>query len=328
MADPVLEAEEQAVRLIRAAWGRAAARGLLPAGAAPSDAVEMLRGGEQGDFAASFALAGAGALGMSPQTVARAVLAHLELDGSLFQGAEAAGPGYLNFFCGPQWYGGVLSGLEGAPWGALPPAKPLPRPPASLEEVRRRAWGDALANLLERAGENGRPAPFDAGPAACPGDGPGWAGLGEDALRYFLTARPVRRPLGLDLDLAVRRDGGNPLYRVQYAHARLCTLTARRGEDAPGDIDPALLSAAEERALIKTLARYPGQLRRAAREGDPSRVNRYLTALAGDFRRWYDACHMGGEGGLGAARLKLARCTRRVLADGLGLLGVSAPRTL
>ena len=98
---------------------------------------------------------------------------------------------------------------------------------------------------------------------------------------------------------------------------------------ACADMDAALLSADEERALVKTLAQYPEEIRLAARDYDPSRVNRYLTQLAGDFHRFYNACRMKGEeAALQAARLKLADCTRLVLANGLGLLGVSAPNKM
>lgn len=329
MADPVREAREQGGRLIRDACGCAAARGLIPAGTGSRAGVEASRDGRNGDFTASFALAEAGAAGMAPLSLAQTVLGCLELGGSPFECAEAAGPGYLNLSCGPRWYGGVLSAVEDAHLGAAPLPKPLPTPPASLEEVRRRAWGDALANLRERTGEETPPVPSDIGPVALLREGRpaagGWTEAGEDALRYSLTVRPARCPVELDLDLAARQDGGDPLYRIQYSCARIRALTEGAAEGP--EPDPALLSAGEELALIKALARYPGQVRRAAQDGDPSQVNRYVTALAGEFRRWYGACPIRGAGGaLGAARRKLARCTGAVLADGLGLLGVSARR--
>ena len=118
---------------------------------------------------------------------------------------------------------------------------------------------------------------------------------------------------------------------MQYAHARICSLIANLGADGAvvppcAQIDPALLSTEEERALVKTLAQYPEEIRLAARDYDPSRINRYLTTLAGDFHRFYNACRMKGEEtALQSVRLKLADCTRLVLANGLGLLGVSAP---
>ena len=129
----------------------------------------------------------------------------------------------------------------------------------------------------------------------------------------------------------MRQDSDNPVYYVQYAHARICSLIANLAEDgaavpARANVDPALLSTDEERSLVKTLAQYPEEIRLAARDYDPSRINRYLTTLAGDFHRFYNACRMKGEeSALQSARLKLADCTRLVLANGLGLLGVTAP---
>ena len=155
--------------------------------------------------------------------------------------------------------------------------------------------------------------------------------ISVDAARYYFNNRAATSPLDFDLDLAVRQDSDNPVYYVQYAHARICSLIANLAEDgakAPdcANIDPALLATEEEKALIKTLAQYPEEIRLAARDHDPSRINRCLTLLAGDFHRFYNACRIKGEEpALLAARLKLADCTRLVLANGLGLLGVTAP---
>lgn len=333
MANPVQAAREQAARLTQAAYEKAAAAGLLPAGQEIKGAVDAPRDGKNGDFASSFAMAGARALHMPPRRIARIILDRLELDGTLFRRAEIAGPGFLNFFCAPRWYGEVLGAVE-----QLLPAPPVSGGalPASLAEARRRAWEDALSNLLRRAGAEAISAPADVGPVLPLREGrpiPGGerAQAGEDALRFFLTLRPIAQPVELDVDLAARQDGGSPLYRVQYAHARICSLVANLAEDgvrapACADTDPALLCAGEERSLIKALARYPEAFRLAVRDYDPSRVSRYLIALAGDFRRFYSACRLRGDDtALQAARLKLADCTRLVLADGLGLLGVSAP---
>ena len=155
--------------------------------------------------------------------------------------------------------------------------------------------------------------------------------ISVDAARYYFNNRAATSPLDFDLDLAVRQDSDNPVYYVQYAHARICSLIANLAEDgaavpARANVDPALLSTDEERSLVKTLAQYPEEIRLAARDYDPSRINRYLTTLAGDFHRFYNACRMKGEeAALQSARLKLADCTRLVLANGLGLLGVNAP---
>ena len=158
--------------------------------------------------------------------------------------------------------------------------------------------------------------------------------ISVDAARYFFNSRASTSPLDFDLDLAVRQDSENPVYYVQYAHARICSLTARLAEEgsavpAAADMDAALLSAPEELALVKALAQYPEELHLAARDYDPSRINRYLVALAGDFHRFYNACRIKGEEQhLLLARLKLADTVRAVLANGLGLLGVSAPEKM
>ena len=152
-----------------------------------------------------------------------------------------------------------------------------------------------------------------------------------DAARYFFNSRP-ESPVEFDLELAIRQDSENPVYYVQYAHARICTLLsalAAEGHTVPASADAALLSTAEEKELIKQLAALPEEIRLAARDYDPSRINRYLVALAGDFHRFYNACRIKGEeSAVLAARLKLADTVRAVLANGLGLLGVSAPEKM
>ena len=158
--------------------------------------------------------------------------------------------------------------------------------------------------------------------------------ISVDAARYYFNQRASTSPLDFDLDLAVREDSENPVYYVQYAHARICSLISRLAEEgagvpAAGEMDAALLTAPEELALLKVLAQYPEELRLAARDYDPSRVNRYLTQLAGDFHRFYNACRIKGEAAeVLAARLKLADSVRAVLANGLGLLGVTAPEKM
>ena len=155
-----------------------------------------------------------------------------------------------------------------------------------------------------------------------------------DAARYFFNARAATTPVDFDLGLAVREDSENPVYYVQYAHARICTLVERL--EAEGHPVPAaatvrgeLLATGEEKNLLRTLARFPEEIHGAARDFDPSRINRYLTELAGEFHRFYSACRIKGEEAeLLNARLKLADSVRSVLANGLGLLGVTAPRKM
>ena len=582
MENLIQAAREQVARLTQAAYEKAAGEGLLPAGQDIRGTVEVPKDSKNGDFASSFAMAGAKALHMAPRQIAQIILDHLELDGTLFQRSEIAGPGFLNFFYAPRWYGEVLGAVEADPehYGACDEGKGQkvmvefvsanPTGPMHMGNARGGVLGDTLANVLARAGwsawkefyvndagnqihkfamsiharymqlilgEENYPFPEDGyhgddirelaqGFLAVHGDAyrdapedrwledmskfglernipkmkedlrkygieydqwffeselhesgyvaetvdllarKGWThekdgalwlnttellkekyiregktreqadkldlkddvlrrangfytyfaadiayhrnkfekrgfdkvinvwgadhhghvarlqaaldGLGldgsnrlvivlmqlvnllqdgkpvrmskrtgkaialhdlldeipVDAARYYFNNRAATTPLDFDLDLAVRQDSDNPVYYVQYAHARICSLLANLAQDgaqapAAADMDPALLAADEERALIKTLAQYPEEIRLAARDYDPSRINRYLTALAGDFHRFYNACRMKGEeAGLQAARLKLADSVRLVLANGLGLLGVSAPQKM
>ena len=137
-----------------------------------------------------------------------------------------------------------------------------------------------------------------------------------------------------DLGLAVREDSENPVYYVQYAYARICTLLkalAAEGYDVPAaaQADLALLTADEEKALIKQLAQYPVVVRLAARDYDPSFINRYLSELAAAFHKFYNACRIKGEDeAVIDARLKLASATRQVLANGLKVIGCSAPEKM
>ena len=158
--------------------------------------------------------------------------------------------------------------------------------------------------------------------------------ISVDAARYFFNSRTATSPLDFDLGLAVREDSENPVYYVQYAHARICTLVSRvlgEGVSMPvaAGINAAVLSTPEEQALIKALSQYPEELRLAARDFDPSRINRYLVSLAGDFHRFYNECRILGEAeDVLLARLKLVDTVRSVLENGLNLLGVSAPEKM
>ena len=153
-----------------------------------------------------------------------------------------------------------------------------------------------------------------------------------DAARFFFNNSKPSSPVDFDLDLAVREDSDNPVYYVQYAHARICTLIAKLAEEegwqvpAAAAVDMGKLSSPEELALLKALARFPEEIRIAGRNYDPSQLNHYLVSLAGDFHRFYNANRIKGEAeDVALARLKLADATRSVLANCLGLLGVNAP---
>ena len=584
MTNMIQAAREQVAALTQAAYERAAAGGVLPAGAEVKATVEIPKDSAHGDYASSFAMAGAKALHMAPRAIAQAIVDHLELEGSYFNRVEIAGPGFLNFTLGPTWYGQVLSAVEveGASYGSgdggagkkvmVEFVSANPTGPMHMGNARGGVLGDTLANVLKRdgwdvwkefyvndagnqinkfarsiyarcmqlaLGEENYPFPEDGYHGedirelaqgflsqegiAFPGeiseadwlndlaqyglerniprmeadlkkygieydqwflesflhssghvaqtvalltekgwtyekDGALWLnttqllkkkylaegktqeqvdkldlkddvlrrangfytyfaadiayhrnkleerkfdlviniwgadhhghvarlqaaldGLGldgshrlvivlmqlvnllqdgkpvrmskrtgkaialhdlldeisVDAARYYFNNRAASSPLDFDLDLAVRQDGENPVYYVQYAHARICSLLSRLAEEegaavpAAEDVDAAAFTTAEEMALIKSLAQYPEELHLAARDFDPSRINRYLTALAGDFHRFYNACRLKGEErSVLFARLKLADTVRAVLANGLGLLGVTAPEKM
>ena len=153
-----------------------------------------------------------------------------------------------------------------------------------------------------------------------------------DAARYFFNSRAADTHLEFDLGLAVREDNENPVYYVQYAHARVKSILRnleQEGVQCSENPDLSLLKSEEELELIRELARLPKEIRLAARDYDPSGVNRYLVTLAGEFHRFYNACRIKGEeAAVLAARLKLADTVRAVIANCLSLIGVAAPEKM
>ena len=582
MANMIQYAKEQVSRVIAQAYEKAAAAGTLPGGVAVKGTVEIPKDPKNGDYAASFAMAGAKAMKMAPRAIAQALVDHMDLGDTPFASVEIAGPGFLNFRLGHRWYGQVLSAIEseGALYGQSQEGQGKrvmvefvsanPTGPMHMGNARGGVLGDTLANVLSMTGydvwkefyvndagnqihkfamsidaryhqlilgEENFPFPEDgyhgddirelaAAFREQHGDGwldkpeeerqeamaryglsvnvpkmkedlrrykieydewffestlhqsgfvaetvelltqKGWTyekdgalwlktaqllrqkylaegksekqvdkldlkddvlrrangfytyfaadiayhrnkleirgfdlcinvwgadhhghvarlqaaldGLGldgshrlvvvlmqlvnllqdgrpvrmskrsgktialhdlldevsVDAARYFFNSRAATSPVDFDLDLAVREDSENPVYYVQYAHARICTLVARLAQEgypvpAADQVQGEVLTAEEETALVRTLAKFPEEIHTAARDYDPSRINRYLTDLAGDFHRFYGACRIKGEEpALLAARLKLADSVRSVLANGLNLLGVTAPEKM
>ena len=152
-----------------------------------------------------------------------------------------------------------------------------------------------------------------------------------DSARYFFNSRP-ESPVLFDLELAERQDNENPVYYVQYAHARICTLIENlkaEGHAVPDTLDASLLTDETERELIKQLAALPDEIRLAARDLDPSRVNKYVSELAARFHRFYTVCRIkDAEPGVLEARLYLADCVRRVIAISLSIIGVHAPERM
>ena len=154
-----------------------------------------------------------------------------------------------------------------------------------------------------------------------------------DAARWYFNAKPDTQ-MEFDLGLAVREDSENPIYYVEYAHARICSLLRTLGEEnvsvlAQADVDMSLLTGEAERALLKQIAQFSEVIKLAARDYDPSYINRSLQELAGCFHRFYTACRIRGEeAAVRDARLKLADDTRIVLRNGLKLIGVEAPEKM
>ncbi len=579
----IAAAREQVEALTQSAYQRAAAAGALPGGAVITGKVDIPKDVRNGDYASSFALAGAKALGKPPREVAQALLDHMELSGSFFDRVEMAGPGFLNFTLGRKWFAEVLSAVEraGMAYGGSDEGKGKkvvvefvsanPTGPMHMGNARGGVLGDTLADVLSRTGwdvwrefyvndfgnqiakfaqsiyarcmqlklgEENYPFPEDgyhgedirelaqgflAQAGEFPGEigeedwksamaqyglernipkmeadlkkygiqydrwfleselhrsgyvkdtvallaGKGWTyekdgalwlktsellrekylaegktreqvdklelkddvlrrangfytyfaadiayhrnkleerkfdlainiwgadhhghvarlqaaldGLGldgshrlvivlmqlvnllqdgkpvrmskrsgkaialhdlldevsVDAARFFFNGAKPTSPVDFDLDLAVREDSENPVYYVQYAHARICSLIRKLRQEegmevpAAAEVDAGLLTSPEELALLKAVARFPEEVKIAARDYDPSQINRCLISLAGDFHRFYNADRIKGEDPqVAKARLKLADVTRSILANGLGLIGVSAPEKM
>src|SRR5690554_3926762 len=155
--------------------------------------------------------------------------------------------------------------------------------------------------------------------------------VGQDAVRYFLIQRRADSEFVFDVDLALSKSEENPVYYVQYAHARICSMLAQASQDPArlAQTDPAPLTAASEIALLQRLAEYPAVIAQAAQELAPHHVAFWLRDCAADFHAWYNAERvLVDDPELKLARLRLADATRRVIANGLDLLGVSAPERM
>lgn len=163
--------------------------------------------------------------------------------------------------------------------------------------------------------------------------------IGVDALRYSLARYPADSPLVLDVAEITKQSNDNPVYYVQYAHARTCRMIENArdlGMALPGDaFDPGLLDHERDGELLRALAEYPRVVASAAELREPHRIARYLEETASVFNKWYDTkeCRMLPQGDepvrpVNEARLVLTVATRTVIANGLDLLGVSAPERM
>jgi arginyl-tRNA synthetase len=161
--------------------------------------------------------------------------------------------------------------------------------------------------------------------------------VGTDAARYSLTRFSVDSNIDIDLDLLTRRSNENPVFYVQYAHARTCAV-ARNAADAgvvrsDETFDAALLNTPADEELLAELGQFPSVIAESAEFREPHRVARYLERLAGAYHRWYDACRVTPKGteditDTHRTRLALNDAVTQVLANGLHLLGVTAPERM
>ena len=159
--------------------------------------------------------------------------------------------------------------------------------------------------------------------------------IGVDAARYSLIRSSVDTPIDIDLALWSSASNENPVYYVQYAHARLCALARNAAELGlvPDTDHLDLLTHDREGTLIRNIGEFPRVLKTAAAMREPHRISRYLEDLAGDYHRFYDTCRVLPQGDeppneLHTARLALCQATRQVIANGLEILGVTAPERM
>lgn len=159
--------------------------------------------------------------------------------------------------------------------------------------------------------------------------------VGRDATRYFLVARGPSSQLTFDIDLALSQSNDNPVYYIQYAHARVCSIQRKLAEQGKSwSIETGMdslerLQEEHEKALLRRLDQFPEVVTHAAASSEPHQVANYLKDLAADFHAWYNAHKtLVEDDALRDARLALSEAVRQVIANGLDLLGVSAPESM
>ncbi len=158
--------------------------------------------------------------------------------------------------------------------------------------------------------------------------------VGRDGVRFFFNTKASGSHLDFDLDLAVKESNENPVFYVQYAHARICSMFKLLESEgiripAASDIKAELLDKPEELELIRKLSEYPDEVRISAETLEPSRLTRYVHEVASTFHSFYNACRVRGEEeALMKARLVLVNCTRTVIKNVLDLLSINAPERM
>ena len=150
--------------------------------------------------------------------------------------------------------------------------------------------------------------------------------IGVDATRWYLVNRGPDQTIEIDLDLAAEKSQKNPVYYVQYAHARIAAILRNAGDDEVGGVPPGPL-APQERELIKRLTDFPVTVREATERRGPQLLPAYAIRLADDFHRFYHECRVLGDPAQ-SFRLGLCRSTQQVIARCLDLLGVDAPDSM
>ncbi len=155
-----------------------------------------------------------------------------------------------------------------------------------------------------------------------------------DSARFLFNTREANTQMDFDLDLAVSQDNQNPVYYVQYAHARICSILKALANDGitPRECSAdelALLNASEERELINHLSLYTSEIINAAKDYDPTKITRYVTQLATLFHKFYNACRVKGENeGLVQARLALCCCVKAVIKNVLTMFNITCPESM
>lgn len=155
-----------------------------------------------------------------------------------------------------------------------------------------------------------------------------------DAARFFFNLREANSQMDFDLDLAVEKSSENPVYYVQYAHARICSILSKLSADGKtiknlSECDFTLLAQSEEKELIRHIAILPNEIIDSAKSYDPARITRYVITLATLFHKFYNACRVDNDDlNLTMARLGLCTCVKTVLANVLSMLKIDAPEKM
>ncbi|MEG1381092.1 MAG: DALR anticodon-binding domain-containing protein, partial [Ruthenibacterium sp.] len=155
-----------------------------------------------------------------------------------------------------------------------------------------------------------------------------------DSARFQFNLREPGSTMDFDLDLAVKEDSDNPVYYVQYAHARICSILKALAADGTvfGGVigcDLSLLTDLNERELIRLIANFPSEIIAAAKNYDPARITRYTLELATQYHKFYNTCHVKGtESALCQARLALCTATKNTLHNALTMLKISVPESM